>query len=435
MVLAILGNAAGRDVTACLVLYLTAVMSKRKYCMRGITYRSTVIPLWKENLGKSVFYISALGVIDAMLRRTGQFLAQLGLYFGPRSAIAAACMRIALLHAPFAVWALTGPLSLKGSTRDDRGFSHAATKSGLWRFLSKYVFGHTKIVLSEEWRNLTEEQRAVWYDRHYVIGLHPHGLLPIGAIINGLTWAGGGLTGVTASGAELPEPPNNKGGLLHQRWFRNMKLRACVASGACGLFPGAYEMFTKLGAFECTKPFMREMIREGKDLAIFPGGAQESEYAYPGRYVCLISKHKGFVRLALEERLDILPMWTFGDEALVPQMANPPAFLVAMQHWVKQAVGLLMPFTLASLPRLPPLTMVTGVPVSLEDLWPKTRGDPVSDEAVEIGHKRYIEGQRKTFDLNKAHAILTSSSTSVGYEHGAEIRSNFESAGLLRARL
>ena len=39
-----------------------------------------------------------------------------------------------------------------------------------------------------------------------VIAMHPHGLLPLGAILNGLTWAGGGLRGITASGAELPEP-------------------------------------------------------------------------------------------------------------------------------------------------------------------------------------------------------------------------------------
>ena len=31
--------------------------------------------------------------------------------------------------------------------------------------------------------------------------------------------AGGGLKGITASGAELPEPENG-GKLLHQRWFR-----------------------------------------------------------------------------------------------------------------------------------------------------------------------------------------------------------------------
>lgn len=162
-------------------------------------------------------------------------------------------------------------------------------------------------------------------------------------------------------------------------------------------------MFTKLGAFECTKPFIRKVLREGKDVAVFPGGAAESSYAIPGRYVCLVSQHKGFVRLAIEERLDILPMYTFGDEALVPQCAQPPQIIPALQRLGKECFGLLVPFTLAGFPRFPPLTLVTGLPISLEDLWPTSRGEVVSDAAVDEGHARYIKAMRTLFDRNKAY--------------------------------
>ena len=119
---------------------------------------------------------------------------------------------------------------------DDRGFSESATKSRLWFWISKYVFKHTNILRPEEWRDLSTEQPRKWCeDRHYVIPMRPHGLLPIGAILNGLTWAGGGARGITTSGAELSEPATPGKG-LHQRWFRGMHLRACVATGAAGLF-------------------------------------------------------------------------------------------------------------------------------------------------------------------------------------------------------
>lgn len=208
---------------------------------------------------------------------------------------------------------------------------------------------------------------------------------------------------MTASGAELPEP-SDPGSGLHQRWFRNMRLRVGVASGAAGLAPLFHEMFKYLGAFDCSKPFMVKVLREGKDVAIFPGGAQESVYATPGRYVCCVKKHKGFVRLAIEERLDLLPMWTFGDESLMPQMKyeNVPEVVKFLQRCGKEALGLLMPPSFTGLPRFVPVTLVTGVPVSLEDLWPETAGGEVSDAAVDEGHKRYCQAQQKLFDSNKA---------------------------------
>ncbi|CAE7384765.1 mogat2-a [Symbiodinium sp. CCMP2456] len=387
--------ALGRDVGPLCLLVLTAIVWKKSFYMRGLTYRASVVPAGREKMMKSIFYLGLLGSVDAALRRIGQLF----LVF-PKTERSAFLLRLLCLHVPWAIWALRGPLSERGSTRDDRGWSDTVTRSRFWRIISA-AFGHAQIVLSEEWRQLSPSEIRHWMDRHYVIGMHPHGLLPVGAILAGLTWAGGGLRGRTASGVELPEPENG-GELLHQRWFRQMKLRAAVASGACGLFPGFYEMFTTLGAFECTKPFICDRLRAGRDVAIFVGGAQESAYATPGRYVCYVKCHKGFVRLALEERRDILPMWTFGDESIIPQIRNPPAWLTQLQHLFKSITGLLVPPGFAGIPQLPPLTMVTGVPISLEDLWAKEVGGEVSDEAVEEGHRRYLEAQRKLFDSNKA---------------------------------
>lgn len=351
---------------------------------------------------KLAIYLGLLGTIDVFLRRSGQLL--MYLHFMPYLGSCLICLllRVALLHAPFLVWAARGPLSDAGSTRDDRGWSEVATKAQIWQWMTAQVFQGSRIVLSEEWRQLSPQDRTrLQGQEQYVIGMHPHGLLPVGAILNGLTWAGGGCHGVTASGAELPEPAEAGPG-LHQRWFPHMRLRAAVASGACGVFPGFFEAFRKLGAFECTKPFIRSVLRDGKSVAIFPGGAQESVFATPGRHICLISQHHGFMRLALEERLNVLPMWTFGDEAIVPQLWDAPPFLAAAQRWLKETTGVLLPPAVVGLPQFPPLTLVTGVPVSLSDLWPEDRGGQVSHVAVEEGIRRYTEAQRKLFDSNKA---------------------------------
>jgi hypothetical protein len=392
-----LPKAIYRDVASVVALWATLYYSKKKFCMRGLTYRSTVLPLWQDRAWKCFLYVSILGILDATLRRSGQLLFGIGFRRFAISEWSALLLR-SFLYGLFVLWAIKGPLTT--NTRDDKCWSAAATKARIWFWISK-LFKGTAIVLSEEWLDASAADREKWRDRHYVVAMHPHGLLPMGAILAGLTWVGGGLRGRTSSGAEVPEA-SDPGPLLHQHFFRKMKLRAAVASGAVGLFPGFFEMFTKLGAFECTKPFIAERLREGKDVAIFVGGATESVYATPGRYVCYISKHKGFVKLALEERVDILPMWTFGDEAIFPQARSKPFFLTALIQWAQEATGLAVPPAFAGLPRLPALTLVAGVPVSLEDLWPASVGGQVSDKAVEEGHRRYIQAQRQLFDRNKA---------------------------------
>ena len=195
-----------RDLGPLLLLALTAFLWKKHFYMRGLTYRTTVVPVARERLLKSIFYVGFLGTLDTVLRRSGHLMSQILPILSqllPSESVAF-LLRCCLIHLPWAVWACRGPLSDAGSTRDDRGWSDAVTRSAFWRHVAR-CFG-CRIVLSEEWRQLTVEQRQKWYDRHYVIAMHPHGLLPLGAILNGLTWAGGGLKGITASGAELTEP-------------------------------------------------------------------------------------------------------------------------------------------------------------------------------------------------------------------------------------
>lgn len=160
-----------RDLGPVLLLALTAFLWKKHFYMRGLTYRRTVVPVARERLLKSIFYLGFLGTLDTVLRRSGQVLSTIlpkALAQLLPSEMVGFLLRLCLLHLPWALWAYRGPLSEKGSTRDDRGWSDAVTRSALWRNMAK-CFG-TRIVLSEEWRQLSEEQRRRWFDRHYVRG-------------------------------------------------------------------------------------------------------------------------------------------------------------------------------------------------------------------------------------------------------------------------
>lgn len=87
-----------RDLAPVLLLLLTAFVWKRHFYMRGLTYRSSVVPVGRERALKSLFYVGLLGVVDAVLRRLGQLLSRLPFFSQvlPRSETTALVLRLLL---------------------------------------------------------------------------------------------------------------------------------------------------------------------------------------------------------------------------------------------------------------------------------------------------------------------------------------------------
>lgn len=383
-------NTLAFDVFSVLPLIAWAQASRRGYWLRGVTYRDSIIPRQQEKCLRAALYFSVLSLIDMLLRRFGG---------------CSRSLRVVLLWIPGITWAACRPLRV--NSRDGSGFDPASQLWPIWGWLAKKVFKNCRIAMSEEWADLSAEEVRRWTDEHqspYVIPMHPHGYFPIGGMINGLTWFGGGMQPCTVSGADLPYKTSRPGKLLHQNVFPDMKLTAGVAS-CCFWFPIFWEVYTKLGCIEATKPYLANALREGKTVALYPGGAAESGLSRPGRYVAYCRNRKGFIRLALEERVDLLPIYTFGEEAVLPQASSVFGPIAMVQKFVKEVTGLHVPPAVGGLPSAPPLTTVVGVPISLDDLWPAEVGGQVDDAIVDIAHQRYIDSQQKLFDRNKA-AVL-----------------------------
>eukprot|EP00929_Paragymnodinium_shiwhaense_P008179 TRINITY_DN112123_c0_g1_i1.p1 TRINITY_DN112123_c0_g1~~TRINITY_DN112123_c0_g1_i1.p1 ORF type:complete len:410 (+),score=88.58 TRINITY_DN112123_c0_g1_i1:80-1309(+) len=391
-------NSLAFDFSGFALLVGVLVTSSKNFWFRGITYRPTVQPLAQERAVKAALYLGIICVLDAVARRGGALVAKLlGMQAGgsTRSLV----LRALCIWLPVAGWVISGPM--RHTSRDDSGFSVAVQKWGVWRWLREWLFPGSRMILAEEWKSLTKEQVRAWHatEEPVLIPMHPHGILPMGGIINGLTWASGGIQAVTPSGAEI-EKPASPGKGLHQSFFTNMQLRCAVASGVF-LPPFFFEAYRGLGAVECTKPFIVNLLRRGRAVALYPGGATESRFATPGRYVVYVKNRKGFVRVALEERVHLMPLYTFGDEAIIPQPWNCPEWFCKLQDMVKAATGLLAPPLATGPPKRIPLTTLVGVPIDLSDLWVKEVGDKASDEAVDKAHARYMEYLQKMFDANK----------------------------------
>ena len=210
----------GRDFGPLFLLVLTAIIWRRNFYMRGLTYRASVVPAGREKIMKSIFYIGLLGSFDAALRRMGQLLVLLKLPVFPKSERSAFLLRLLLLHVPWAVWAIRGPLSERGSTRDDRGWSDGVTRSRFWRLVSA-VFGHAQIVLSEEWRQLSTEQIRHWMDRHYVCGSFKDCRITCGALV----------------GSSVPSKSNLNIRQIMASSGSQMRSLECTRTGCCRLGP------------------------------------------------------------------------------------------------------------------------------------------------------------------------------------------------------
>lgn len=380
-------NAFVFDLVGVYSFLLWAQLSRRGYWLRGVTYRTSVIPRSQELFLRAWLYFNLIWVLDFLLRRIGNW---------------SHLLRLVILWVPSITWAVRGPLRV--NSRDGSGFDPKSQSWLIWKWLAKGLFKKCSVVMSEEWAALNAEEVRRWTDGHespFILPMHPHGYFPIGGMINGLTWFGGGMPPHTVSGKELAYKTESPGKLLHQNLFPHMKLTAGVAS-FCFWFPGFYEIYSKLGCIEATKPFLATALRKGKTVALYPGGAAESGMSRPGRYVAYCRKHKGFLRLALEEHIDLLPVYTFGEESVLPQPSSVFGPIAFLQRFLTEATGLRIPPAFGGLPSAPPLTTVVGLPISLKDLWSAEIGEPVAEASVDIALKRYIDSQQKLFDQNKA---------------------------------
>ncbi len=77
----------------------------------------------------------------------------------------------------------------------------------------------------------------------------------------------------------------------------------------------------KIGGVPATWDDARAVLASGRDLAVFPGGEQESTRPLSERYRIALHGHRGFVRLALANDVPIVPFVTIGSHAT---MILPP---------------------------------------------------------------------------------------------------------------
>lgn len=213
--------------------------------------------------------------------------------------------------------------------------------------------------------------------RQCIIGFHPHGIFPFTSI-----W-----------------------GLLHKDWRHQVKhfidqSKPTTVHAASVIFatPFLRDVAMALGSCAVTRTAIEESIASGRSVVIVPGGQAEMIVSQAGNRVSLVSKHKGFIRLALYHGLSLVPTFCFGEHDVMSNISLPRT-----QRFFLKLFGLGFPVLpygrwFLPVPRAAKLTLLVAGIIHLEP------NQHASEQVVEDLTKQYFAMLKESFYAHRADA-------------------------------
>lgn len=128
-------------------------------------------------------------------------------------------------------------------------------------------------------------------DRPYVFGYHPHGIIGTGAFANFATDGTGFSTLFPGIKPHLLTLASN----FRLPFYRDLMLLL----GVCSVSKKSCANTLRLGP--------------GNAITIVVGGAAESLTAHPGTNDLVLRKRLGFIKIAVREGADLVPVFSFGE--------------------------------------------------------------------------------------------------------------------------
>ncbi|KCV70572.1 hypothetical protein H696_02918 [Fonticula alba] len=275
-------------------------------------------------------------------------------------------------------------------------------------------------------------------NRRYVFASHPHGILVLSRLVQyGGLWgwlfptadtvhpadpltettlitrAGGVLSQPrpassrpTASQGPLP-PPSQDPTLPKPSRASRYGIPYRIL-GATPIFrvPINREFAVLCGLIDASLRYAVRALTSGQSVQVFPGGSAEIfmiDPDMPHVTRVFLRKRKGFIRLALQQGCDLVPMVCFGEEAAFRTWKPAPAASRFLLRTLKMPFLLFWGRFFSLLPRQGPLTVVYGSPLVVPDEY-AISGEPVPEGLVDEYHERYISLLQDTWDTWRIHA-------------------------------
>mmetsp|Transcript_11107 Transcript_11107/g.22805 ORF Transcript_11107/g.22805 Transcript_11107/m.22805 type:complete len:383 (-) Transcript_11107:7-1155(-) len=164
--------------------------------------------------------------------------------------------------------------------------------------------------------------------------------------------------------------------------------------------PGVRELFLSLPYIDASRSVAEEALRENRSLFVCTGSGEESLLTKRGEDVLVLSKRKGFIRLALSYGCDIVPIFGVGNSDLF-ETYN---FGATIRMWLHKRLHVSIPIFhgryFTPLPYRVPIRVLVGEPLKVPQ--PQHRGEKPDEEIVEKYLKQYIEQVK---ELHKRHSV------------------------------
>ena len=208
--------------------------------------------------------------------------------------------------------------------------------------------------------------------KSYIIAMHPHGIVPLHALI--------GLS-------------------LIDRMDRRLYGSAGMANIIYWM-PIVRNIFLWLNCVSANFSVLKSVLLKGQNIALLPDGIAGIFYARPGQHAVVLKKRRGMFRLAIQTGASIVPIYCFGANDILHQATSGNSFIGKLSRKLRISItifwgqlGLPIPFSVN-------LSYAAGVPVDA----PKVKDMDNIEEAVEKMHAQYVASLRAAFDKYKADA-------------------------------
>lgn len=238
-----------------------------------------------------------------------------------------------------------------------------------WRVIAGWLFGEAKVVVEAKESLQTCDQG--------ILAVAPHGVVSFNHALFMTDCAG---------------------------WFRDGVWpvdRRDLAASFTFKVPFYREFLLWLGNVDASGNVARKVVASGRSLFVYPGGEAEQLRSAPGKHLAYWKSRKGFVRLAVEAGIPLIPSYAFGENELYA----PLPIATGLRFWVAKQFRVAVPccwgrWWCPFLPRKVPLVAVVGPPLPVPQV-DKTNTKKF-DETVDEVHLKFCNALVALFDRHKA---------------------------------